>query len=154
MSEALPGAVVKLRRARFLIRHHLQHVFELRNCSGLLRNPKRKPTQRTDTLDVSIKSEESLQLWLLLTHRRTLKRKVLDIENKFRHSVKVFGVRLGSGFGHVAFAKRVRAALADDAFLLGLTECMPCAWAVLWEEYNRFHKLLVKVMLQDDLCAS
>ena len=77
-----------------------------------------------------------------------------NFEHKVRHSVKVFGVRLGSGFGHVAFAKRVRAALADDAFLLGLTECMPCAWAVLWEEYNRLHKLLVKVMLQDELCAS
>lgn len=67
---------------------------------------------------VDIKSEESLRLRLLLTHRRTLKRKMLDNENEVRQSVKVFGIRLGSGFGHVAFAKRVRAALTGDAFLL------------------------------------
>ena len=83
---------------------------------------------------VHIKSEVSLRLRLLLTHRRTLKRKMLDIENEVRQSVKVFGIRLGSGFGHAAFAKRVRAALAGDAFLLGLTDCMLRAWAVLWEE--------------------
>ena len=101
---------------------------------------------------VHIKSEESLRLRLLLTHRRTLKRKMLDIENEVRQSVKVFGIRLGSGFGHAAFAKRVRAALDGDAFLFGLTECMLRAWAVLWEEYNKLHKLLVKVTLQDELC--
>lgn len=26
------------------------------------------------------------------------------------------------------------------------------AWAVLWEEYNRLHKSLVKVTLQEELC--
>jgi transposase len=78
-----------------------------------------------------IKSEESLWLRLLLTHRRTLKRKMLDVENEVRHSVKVFGIRLGSGFGYAAFARRVRATLADDAFLLGLTECMLHAWGAV-----------------------
>lgn len=69
-------------------------------------------------------------------HRRTLKRKTLDIEHEIRRSVKAFGIRLGSGFGHAAFAERVRAALAGDAFLLSLTECMLRAGAVLWEEYH------------------
>lgn len=45
---------------------------------------------------------------------------------------------------HAAFAKRLRAALADDAFLLGLAECIPRAWTVLGDEYDRLHKLLVK----------
>ena len=99
-----------------------------------------------------IKSDESLRLRLLLTHRRTLKRKLLDIENEVRHTVKAFGIRLGSGFGHAAFAKKVRAALAGDNLLLGMTECMLRAWAVLWEEYGRLHKLLVKVTLRDELC--
>ncbi|HLJ04936.1 MAG TPA: transposase [Acetobacteraceae bacterium] len=70
---------------------------------------------------VHIKSEESLRLRLLLTHRRTLKRKMLDIENEVRQTVKVFGIRLGSGFGHAAFAKRVRAALTGDPLLAGMT---------------------------------
>ena len=73
-------------------------------------------------MTVHIKSEEDLRLPLLLTHRRTLNREMLDIENEVGRSIKVFGVRLGSGFGHAAFAKHVGAALAGDAFLLGLTE--------------------------------
>ena len=78
-----------------------------------------------------IKGVESLRLQLLLTHQRTLKRKMFDIESEVRQSVKAFGIRLGSDFGHAAFAKRVQAALAGDAFLLGLTKCMLRAWAVL-----------------------
>jgi transposase len=41
---------------------------------------------------VHIKSEESHKLRLLLGHRRTLKRKLLDIENEVRRSLKVFGL--------------------------------------------------------------
>jgi transposase len=32
---------------------------------------------------------------LLLSQRRNLKRKSLDLENSIRHSLKAFGVRLG-----------------------------------------------------------
>ena len=41
-----------------------------------------------------IKSEDAYRLRLLLTHRRNLKRKFLDLENAIRHSLKAFGVRL------------------------------------------------------------
>jgi transposase len=40
-------------------------------------------------------SEESYRLRLLLTQRRNLKRKFLDIENAIRHSIKTFGLRIG-----------------------------------------------------------
>jgi len=43
---------------------------------------------------VHIKSQESYRLRLLLTQRRNLKRKYLDIENSIRHSLKVFGLRV------------------------------------------------------------
>lgn len=56
--------------------------------------------------------KESLWLRLLLTHRRTLKRKMLDIENQVRQTVEAFGIRLGCGFGHAEFAKRVRRFMA------------------------------------------
>jgi transposase len=36
--------------------------------------------------DVHVKSEASYRLRLLLKHRRTLKRKFLDLENEIRHS--------------------------------------------------------------------
>jgi transposase len=43
-----------------------------------------------------VKSEASYRLRLLLTHRRALKRKFVDLENEIRHSLKVFGVKLSA----------------------------------------------------------
>jgi transposase len=40
-----------------------------------------------------IKTEACYRLRLLLTHRRNLKRKFLDLENAIRHSLKAFGIR-------------------------------------------------------------
>ena len=57
--------------------------------------------------EVHIKSEESYRLRLLLTQRRNLKRKFLDIENAIRHSIKTFGLRIGR-VGRGQFEARVR----------------------------------------------
>ncbi|MGD9713225.1 MAG: transposase, partial [Thermomicrobiales bacterium] len=45
---------------------------------------------------VHIKSDASYRLRLLLTARRNIKRKFLDIENTIRHSLKAFGIRLNT----------------------------------------------------------
>lgn len=45
---------------------------------------------------VALKSAESYRLRPLLTQRRNLKRKFLDIENTIRHSIKTFRLKLGS----------------------------------------------------------
>lgn len=44
---------------------------------------------------VHVKSNESYRLRLLLTQRRNLKRKFLDLENAIRHSIKTFGLKVG-----------------------------------------------------------
>ena len=45
-----------------------------------------------------IKTESCYRLRLLLTQRRNLRRKVLDLENTIRHSLKAFGIRIkGTG---------------------------------------------------------
>ncbi len=41
---------------------------------------------------VHVESVASFSVRLLLTHRRTLKRKFLDLENEIHHSLKVFRV--------------------------------------------------------------
>jgi transposase len=41
--------------------------------------------------EVHVKSDASYRLRLLLTQRRNLKRKFLDIENAVRHSIKTTG---------------------------------------------------------------
>ena len=43
-----------------------------------------------------IKTEACYRVRLLLTQRRNLKRKFLDLENTIRHSLKAFGVKLGA----------------------------------------------------------
>ncbi len=40
-----------------------------------------------------IESEPCYRARLLLTHRRDLKRKFVDLENAIRHSLKAFGIR-------------------------------------------------------------
>jgi len=101
--------------------------------------------------EVHVKSEESYRLRLLLTQRRNLKRKFLDIENAIRHSIKTFGLRVG----HVSrgqFEARVRELVANDPLIAGLTDCMLRARAALWQEYVRLHKVVVDVVRRDELC--
>lgn len=67
----------------------------------------RNKTDRADALGIEhimrtgwfrqahIKSESCYRIRLLLTQRRNLKAKFLDLENTIRHSLKAFGIKLG-----------------------------------------------------------
>jgi len=101
--------------------------------------------------DVHVKSDDSYRLRLLLTHRRTLKRKFLDLENEIRHSLKVFGVKLHAA-GRGSFEAHVRDAVAGDAFLAAMAEPMLRARAALWAEYTRMHALVVQITVNDAIC--
>jgi transposase len=101
---------------------------------------------------VHVKSEESHRLRLLLTHRRTLKRKLLDIENEVRHSLKVFGLLLGPRVQRGSFVTRIRELVAHDRLVAGVTECMLNAWQALWAEYKKLHTLLVRFVARDEVC--
>ena len=57
-----------------------------------------------------VKTDGAYRLKLLLTHRRNLKRKFLDLENAIRHSLKSFGVRLNK-VGRGGFERAVREAV-------------------------------------------
>ncbi|WP_419906477.1 IS110 family transposase [Hoeflea sp.] len=100
---------------------------------------------------VHIKSDESYRMRLLLTARRNMKRKFLDIENAIRHSLKAFGIRLGQ-VSRARFEAKVRAALADDVVLTGMVEGLLKVRSVLWVEYCALHKLLVKIVGRDPVC--
>jgi len=101
---------------------------------------------------VHAKSEASHRLKLLLAHRRTLKRKLLDIENEVRHSIKALGLMVGRRVQRATFPSRVRELVAGDPLVAGITECMLRAWSALWDEYRKLHTLLVQVAGQDELC--
>jgi len=93
-----------------------------------------------------MKSEDCYRIRLLLVQRRNLKRKFLDLENAIRHSLKVFGIRLGK-VGRGSMEKAVR-----DAMTAGLMECMLRARAALWAEYLILHKLVTQLAMRDELC--
>ena len=77
-----------------------------------------------------IKTESCYRLRLLLTQRRNLKRKVLDLENTIRHSLKAFGIRI-KGTGRTGFDAAVREAVAGDALTSELMDAMLAARAML-----------------------
>ena len=101
--------------------------------------------------EAHIKTEDCYRIRLLLVQRRNLKRKFLDIENAIRHSLKVFGIRLGK-VGRGSMEKAVREAVAGDAMTAGLMDCMLRARAALWEEYLILHKLVTQLAMRDELC--
>lgn len=100
---------------------------------------------------VHIKSDESYLLRLLLTARRNIKRKFLDIENTIRHSLKAFGIRLAN-ISRGRFEAEVRAQLADDPVLTGMIDSLLIVRAALWQQYCKMHKLLIKVVGRDEVC--
>ncbi|WP_316196015.1 IS110 family transposase [Bradyrhizobium sp. SZCCHNRI3052] len=123
----------------------------------------RNKTDRADALGIAhimrtgwfrrahIKTAPCYRLRLLLTHRRNLKRKFLDLENAIRHSLKAFGIRLNR-IGRGAFAQAVRDAVAGDALISELIDAMLNARAALWKEYCRLHGLVVKLVAGHELC--
>jgi transposase len=101
---------------------------------------------------VHVKSEASHQLKFLLAARRSLKRKLLDIENQIRHSLKAFGIKLGPRVQRGNFRTRVREAVAPDGVLTTICEPLLVAWTTLLTEHNRLHSLLMKAVAKDELC--
>lgn len=130
-------------------------------CAAL--KAQRNKTDKTDALGnahlmrtgwfrkAHIKSEPCYRLRLLLTHRRNLKRKFLDLQNAVRHSLKAFGIRLNR-VGRGCFAHAVRAAVAHDGLVAELIDAMLNARAALWKEYCRLHDLVVKLVAGHELC--
>ncbi|RWE35895.1 IS110 family transposase [Mesorhizobium sp.] len=98
-----------------------------------------------------IKSESCYRTKLLLTHRRNLKAKFLDLENAIRHSLKAFGIRLGK-VGRGTFDQAVRTAVAEDPLSSELMDAMLSARAALWRQYCRLHDLVVKMVARSELC--
>ena len=101
---------------------------------------------------VHVKSAESQQLRFLLSGRRLLKRKFIDVENELRGALKAFGLVIGT-VSRGRFEARVRelldgapaAVVALGATLLGVRR-------VLLEEFSRLHKEIVRLVGRDEVC--
>lgn len=101
---------------------------------------------------VHVKSEQSHRLKLLLTSRRLLKRKLVDIENEMRQSLKSFGLLLGPRVQRSSFDQRVRDLVAHDPLISRVMASLLTVWSALWTEYKQLHKLIVQIVARDELC--
>jgi transposase len=98
-----------------------------------------------------IKSEPCYRMRLLLSQRRNLKRKFLDLENSIRHSLKAFGIRF-KGTGRGGFEAAAREAVAGDKLTSELMDAMLIARAALWKQCGKLHGLVVKLVARNELC--
>ena len=93
---------------------------------------------------VHIKSMESHHIRMLLTARRTVLDKCIDIENEIRGLFKIFGIKLPPKLGHGSFDKVVRPVIEADDRLSDALLPMLDARLVLYETFrvleNRTHR--------------
>jgi len=100
---------------------------------------------------VHVKTLASQKQRMLLTSRRLLQSKALDIENDLRGTLRNFGLKLGL-VGAVKFEDRVRELLADHPDLAAIVEPLLIARRVLREQLGVLHRQLLEIVRQDEVC--
>jgi transposase len=101
---------------------------------------------------VHAKSADANRMKLLLVSRRLMKRKMLDLENGIRQSLKMFGYMVGRRVQRSTFVGRVRELTAGDQLMEIAVDGMLACWQLLWDEYRKLHKLLIQLVGRDELC--
>lgn len=102
--------------------------------------------------EVHIKSLRSQRLKMLLTNRRVLLTKVIDIENTIRGTMRVFGFRLTGSITPAAYETRVRELIEERSDLLTIIEPMLIARRAMRSQYNELHKSVLKEAKEDPIC--
>jgi len=100
---------------------------------------------------VHVKTERSQRLKALLTLRKVLKSKLLDIEADLRGVLKNFGLKLGK-VSVRTFEGRVRELAAFDPLIAAVVEPVLRARRALREHYNERHTMLLRIVRDDPVC--
>lgn len=157
-SSLSPWLSTELRRAGFPAtvveaRHMASALSAMRNKTD--RNDAKGIAQMMRTgwfREVHVKSDESHKLRLLLSNRRMLKRKFLDIENTIRGTLKVFGIKTG----HISrgqFEPQLRERLQnEDPFLQEMIDPMLEARLVLLKQFTRCETLIMRYAKAHPVC--
>jgi transposase len=100
---------------------------------------------------VHVKTLASQKLRMLLTHRKVLQSKAIDIENDLRGTLRNFGLKVGVA-GAVKFESRIRSLIDDFPELAGLVEPMLAARRVLREQFAILHRRVLAIARDDTVC--
>lgn len=101
---------------------------------------------------VHVKSLESHQVRALLSSRKAVLNKCIDLENEIRGLFKVFGIKLPARLRHGEFDARVRPSIeADPALALALRPLLD-ARLVLYRTFRELDNRTRKLADQDPVC--
>lgn len=92
---------------------------------------------------VHIKSESSQELQMLLTNRRTLLSKQIDVENEIRGTLRAFGLKLSGRITQATFEKRALELVEDRPRLAAMLRPMLIARTALRQQVAALHKMLL-----------
>ncbi|QND70017.1 IS110 family transposase [Tardiphaga robiniae] len=100
---------------------------------------------------VHIKSGASQELRMLLTNRKTLLIKQIDIKNEIRGTLRVFGLKLAGRITQASFEERALDLVADKPRLAAMLRPMLAARSALSQQYAVLHKMLLGRASRADL---
>jgi transposase len=101
---------------------------------------------------VHVKSSESQHLRVLLSNRRLLKRKFIDVENEIRGTLKAFGIKIGDVSRGKFEARTLDVIEAAQPALQDLVRGMLGVRRMLWTEFTRLHNMLIRIVRRDAVC--
>ena len=102
---------------------------------------------------VHVKSVESHHLRALLTSRKVMQRKCIDLENEIRGLLKVFGVKLPMRLSRGAFDVAVRDTIESDPALSRALLPMLHARQTLFETFMELDRRVRKAAHEDEVCT-
>ena len=100
---------------------------------------------------VHVKTLASQEKRMLLTSRKLLQRKLLDIECDLRGTLRNFGLKVGA-IGRGGFEARIRELVDGFPRLSAIVEPLLVVRRVMRQEFARLHKMLLELVRHDPVC--
>jgi transposase len=100
---------------------------------------------------VHVKTLTSQKQRMLLTARKLLKAKAIDIESDLRGTLRNFGLKVGQ-VGEAKFEARIRELIMDDPDLAEIVEPVLVARRALREQLGVLHRQLLTLVRHDRIC--
>jgi len=100
---------------------------------------------------VHAKSATAQEVRALLTSRKLMQGKLLDVESGIRGVLRGFGLKVGL-VSRGRFETRIRELVAGHAILETVSDAMLAARAALETEFKRLHRELLEIVRADPVC--
>ncbi|GJD31095.1 IS110 family transposase ISAzs32 [Methylobacterium adhaesivum] len=100
---------------------------------------------------VHVKTHQAQEWRLLLTQRRLLVNKLIDVEAEIRGTLRGFGLKMGR-VGRAGFVGRVRELLADRPSLLRVVEPVLLVQAMLLSQREALHRMVLQAVREEEVC--